>query len=117
MKKYLFIFALAIVGGMFGSLVSRDMASTVAYAATVARTTITNPWTFQATTTMNSNLIVTTTNAATSTVSLGCIQTTATSTATPVKLVLSSIATSSVGYGQTTTALVGWTYGYCPKLP
>lgn len=115
--KYLLIFILALGAGFLGGYVSTEGRSALSFGATTARTTITNPWTFQATTTM-ANVIITTTNAATSTISLGCVQTTATSTATPIKLVIGSIATSSATYsGTNTIGLVGWQYGYCPKLP
>ncbi len=57
----------------------------------------------------------TTTNTATSTVVVGCIQTTATSTASPVRLVFSSIATSSPTFNPSNTiGLVGWQFGTCP---
>lgn len=93
------------------------------------RTTVSNPWTFTGAVTMSSTLtqtgdatfgggsgaiVVTTTNTATSSVQVGCVQTTATSTATPIKIVLSSIATSSPAFGDTTIGLVGWKYGSCP---
>ena len=55
-----------------------------------------------------------TSNAATSTAVVGCVQTTATSTATPIRLVYSSIATSSPTFGTNTIGLVGWQYGTCP---
>lgn len=61
-------------------------------------------------------LTVTTTNSATSTSALGCIQTVATSTATPIALVFSTVATSStnVANGQTPNGFVLWKYGSCP---
>lgn len=77
----------------------------ILFGATTARTTITNPWTFSATTTMNSNLVVTTADTATSSVQVGCIQTTATSTATPIKL-----------QATTTPGTAYWSYGKCPKI-
>lgn len=60
--------------------------------------------------------VVTTSNTATSEVQVGCIQMTATSTASPVKLVLgipSSTATTSQ-YGATTLGAVYYAYGTCP---
>ncbi len=116
--KIVLVFILALGGGILGSYLYEhkdDIAHT--FGATVARTTITNPWTFSATTTMSKPLIITTTNAATSTLQIGCIQTVATSTASPIRLMLSSIATSSVGYGETSFGLVGWRFGTCPNLP
>ena len=62
-------------------------------------------------------LTVTTANTATSTATIGCVQTYATSTATAVRMVIGSIATSSTSYGGTNTVgLVGWQYGTCPNL-
>lgn len=62
-------------------------------------------------------LEVTTSNTATSTAIVGCHQTYATSTATAIRLVIGSIATSSTSYdGTNTVGLVGWRYGSCPNL-
>lgn len=69
-------------------------------------------------TTFSSTFTQTNTNAATSTASLGCIQTTATSTLTPVKLTIigaglpAGTATSS--FGATGSGLVAWSFGVCP---
>ena len=57
---------------------------------------------------------VTTTNAATSTASLGCIQTTATSTLTPVKLRFSIASTTLTTAGVTSDGIMAWSYGNCP---
>lgn len=58
----------------------------------------------------------TTSNAATSTAVMGCVQTYATSTATAVRLVLSTIASTSPTYsGTNTIGFVGWQYGTCPN--
>lgn len=60
-----------------------------------------------------------TTNAATSTTQVGCIQTTATSTATSIKLTMlanglaAGSATSTFGSGAG-NGLVSWSYGTCP---
>ncbi|MDP4000938.1 MAG: hypothetical protein Q8P83_01750, partial [bacterium] len=60
-------------------------------------------------------LVITTTNAATSTVAVGCIQTYATSTDTAVRLVLSSAASSTPTYGAgDAIGGVSWNYGTCP---
>lgn len=61
-----------------------------------------------------STVTVTTSNSATSTVSLGCIQTTATSTATPVRLVIGSSGATTSYQGSVATGVVGWQYGSCP---
>ena len=58
---------------------------------------------------------LTTSNSATSTFSGGCFQTTATSTATPIRFVISSIATSSATFtGSNSIGHVMWQYGSCP---
>ena len=61
-------------------------------------------------------LALTTANTATSTATLGCIQTYATSTATAIRFELST-TTSLATYGGTNGASafgVSWTYGTCP---
>lgn len=57
-----------------------------------------------------------TTNSATSTTSLGCIQATATSTATPIKLTFSqgSLTATSTFSGTVTGGFVIWAFGSCP---
>ncbi|MEK7180004.1 MAG: hypothetical protein AAB706_00855 [Patescibacteria group bacterium] len=58
---------------------------------------------------------VTTTNTATSSMTLGCIQTYATSTATAVRFVLSSAGTTTATFGAgTASGGVSWQYGTCP---
>lgn len=59
---------------------------------------------------------VTTTNSATSTASLGCIQTTATSTATAIRLMMSPVnsTASTTNGGATASGFVIWGYGSCP---
>lgn len=66
--------------------------------------------------TIGGDLTVTTSNSATSTVYAGCYQLTASSTASPVKLVLgkvNSTATTTL-YGDTSIAAVYAAYGTCP---
>lgn len=60
------------------------------------------------------NLTVTTSNTATSTTAVGCIQTTATSTATPVRLVIGSSGATTTHQGTNSVGVVGWQYGSCP---
>jgi hypothetical protein len=61
------------------------------------------------------SLSLTTSNTATSSVSVGCIQTTATSTLTPVKLLIgSSGATTTYANASLSNGLVAWAYGTCP---
>lgn len=56
-----------------------------------------------------------TTDTATSTTKLGCIQVTATSTATPVKLIIGNINTAaSSSYASGSTGFVNWAFGNCP---
>ncbi len=65
--------------------------------------------------TMSGNLTVTTTNAATSTMSVGCIQTVATTTAQPIKLIITSVATTAPTFeGSVTGLAVIAAYGTCP---
>lgn len=60
-------------------------------------------------------LQIDTANTATSTLTVGCIQTTATSTATIVRLVLSSAASSTPTFGAgNAVGGVSWQYGTCP---
>jgi hypothetical protein len=67
-------------------------------------------------------VVITTTNAATSSASVGCIQTTATSTATPIKLTLYATSTTVVNGTAITTSFgsgtmagfVTWGFGTCP---
>lgn len=57
-------------------------------------------------------LTVTSTNTATSTTIVGCVQTTATSTATPIRLLYNTQATTSLS--GTASGTVVWGYGTCP---
>lgn len=101
--KNLFFVLIALAAGFVGAYVydNRELI----LGATTARTTITNPWTFSATTTMSSNLIVTTANTATSSIQVGCWQFYATSTATANRYLAST--TPGVMYSE---------YGKCPKI-
>jgi len=103
MKNFLF-FVLAVAGGMLGAYTFKTVVEPL-FGATTARTTITNPWTFSATTTMNGNLIVTSTNTATSTINAGCYEFYATSTNTVQKFQAST--TPGAMYSQ---------YGRCPRI-
>jgi len=62
------------------------------------------------------SLVVTTTNSSTSTIQVGCIQTTATSTTQPIKLNFVAIATSTASFpsGSAPSGYVTWSYGTCP---
>lgn len=61
-------------------------------------------------------LTLTTTNAATSTLVVGCIQTYATSTASPIKLTIGSsgATTTFAGVGSISSGVVTWNFGSCP---
>lgn len=61
-----------------------------------------------------SSLTITTTNTATSTASVGCIQTTATSTATPIRFVIGSSGATTTYQGAQSVGVVGWQFGSCP---
>ena len=114
----LLFFILALCGGILGSYLYSHSDAILSFGATTARTTITNPWTFSATTTLSKPLIVTTTNSATSTAQVGCIQTTATSTASPIKLVPVAISTTTTTFGHGTVGfLFVGVFGTCPNLP
>lgn len=70
--------------------------------------------------TTNGDLVVsgrsftlTTSNTSTSTASVGCIQTTATSTATPIRFLIHSTTTPSTISG-VASGYVAWGYGSCP---
>ena len=109
--KYLLILVLASAG-VLGIQLGTQM-----FGAVTARTTITNQWTFAATTTNSSNVVITTSNTATSSVQVGCIQTTATSTDTPVRLVLGNSVIATTTYqGSTSQGTVVWQYGKCPRI-
>ncbi len=114
--KNLALILLSVLGGVVGAVLYTSVPH-IQVGATVARTTITNPWTFSTTTTMSKTLVVTTTNAATSTVKTGCLQLTATTTAQPIKLVITSVATTAPTYAGSVTGLaVMAAYGACPNL-
>lgn len=59
-------------------------------------------------------LTQTTSNTATSTASVGCIQTTATSTATPIRLVIGTSIVATTTPAGNSVGSVGWQYGKCP---
>lgn len=62
-------------------------------------------------------LTLTTTNAATSTATIGCVQTYATSTETPVRLELTTSAVSTTTHRQAAAQIGGtmvWIFGTCP---
>ncbi|MDD3531241.1 MAG: hypothetical protein PHV99_01460 [Candidatus Pacebacteria bacterium] len=59
-------------------------------------------------------LVVTNAANATSTVQAGCVQTTATSSATTIKLIFNNIATSTTINGASVAGYVLWAYGTCP---
>lgn len=68
--------------------------------------------TFNAGATILSGLNVTTSNTATSSTVVGCVQTTATSTATPIRFLYTTSATTTVS--GTASGSVAWGYGTCP---
>jgi hypothetical protein len=115
MMKTLAIIVLSLAGGMLGSYLLPIVGPSVAhfvvpvveqFGATTARTTVTNPWTFSATTTFSGkSVLITSANTATSTLVVGCWQFYATSTATALKYQAST--TPGIMYSQ---------YGTCPNL-
>jgi hypothetical protein len=104
MKNFLFVLV-ALAGGILGAYLFQQIPA-LSLGATTARTTITNPWTFSATTTFSGkSVLVTSANTATSTVAAGCYEFYATSTATALKFQAST--TPGIMYSQ---------YGTCPRL-
>ena len=67
------------------------------------------------TTSVSGNLTVGNNGIATSTVYAGCVQTIATSSATKVKLIFNTVATSTTINGATVAGFVLWAYGTCPS--
>lgn len=130
------IIVFLVVPSLFGA--QKYLAQNV-YGA-LDRTTVSNPWTFAGAVTHSSTftqtgastftadatfnggvngIVVTSTNAATSSLSVGCVNSYATSTATPIKLLLtlatqagSTVATSTYA-GITSNGGVVWAYGAC----
>lgn len=111
------VILISVLSGMLGAFLFVH-APAVQFGATIARTTITNPWTFATGTTMSKTLTVTTTNIATSTVKAGCYQLTATSTSNPTYLILGNrnSAASSSFTSVTSQGFVNWGFGTCPNL-
>ena len=105
MKDFTFLIIGVTMGAFLGVVVNHYMDYEKSFGATTARTTITNQWTFSATTTQNKPLIITTTNTATSTIIVGCFQFYATSTATPHNFLAS-----------TTPGIMYSSYGKCPSI-
>lgn len=111
--KYLVLIAIAVFAGMFGGYISHENS----LGATAARTTITSPWTFSATTTANGNITVTSSNAATSTIDVGCIQTYATSTATPHHFAIANTGNATTTFdGSSSNFFLVDRYGKCPRI-
>jgi len=71
---------------------------------------------FDALTLSTGPLVVTTTNTATSSMTVGCINSYATSTATAIKLIpgAANASASSTFSGGTSAGFVIWQYGSCP---
>jgi hypothetical protein len=88
------------------------------------RTTVSNPWTFEDNVTLSADatfsggdgaIVVTSSNTATSSIEVGCIQMYATSTATAGKLTLQSGTDAASTTGPTGLHFMPvWTYGNCP---
>ena len=114
--KYIPYILLSLAGGFLGAYIYTHLPDDGVFGATTARTTITNQWTFSATTTNSANLVITTTNSATSSVQVGCVQGTATSTATPVHFSLTSAISATSTFEGTSQGFVTWAYGKCPKI-
>ncbi len=63
--------------------------------------------------TVTGTLTQSTTNAATTSAALGCIQTTATSTATPIRFLIGTSGATTTVSG-TSQGVITWGYGSCP---
>jgi len=61
------------------------------------------------------SLSLTSSNTATSSATVGCIRTYATSTATSVRLVIGSSGATTTHSGTPAVGVVGWQYGTCPN--
>lgn len=110
---------LALIGGVFVlHPTTQTVPGSLGAAANV--TTIGNPWVFTssitaAALTMSGTLTQSTTNTATTSAKVGCIQTTATSTATPVRFTLSPFTGTTTTQGAVSNFLVAAQYGTCPS--
>lgn len=113
--KTIFAIVLSVMGGVVGAYLFTAGSHLPTFGATVARTTITNPWTFASTTIFSATPTVTTTNTATSTLVVGCIQTYATSTASPVYIAFGASNFGTTTFGAAGRGLVTWQFGSCPK--
>lgn len=96
-------------GTRFPNGISADTTSPVAGELRGADLTLTDDATIA-----GRSLIVTTSNLSTSTTQLGCIQTTATSTATPIYLTFSPYVGTTTTQGGTSNFLVAARFGSCP---
>lgn len=111
--KYAVLIGIAVISGMFGSYLFQQNDS---FGAVAARTTITSPWTFTATTT-TANLTTGTSNTATTSVQTGCIQWYATSTATAHHMAIANTGNSTTTFdGSNSNFFVVDRYGNCPRL-
>lgn len=95
-------------GTRFPNGLSADSTSPVAGEVRGTTLTTTGAGTF------GGNVTVTTGASATSTLSAGCINTYATSSATQIKLVFNTSATTTSINGGTVQGVVAWQYGSCP---
>ncbi len=99
---------LGATGTRFPNGLSADNTSPVAGQVRGTTLTVTGASTFGGTGTF------TTSNTATSTVKVGCIQMNATSTASPGKLILASSGATTTYTGALSFGVVAWVFGTCP---
>lgn len=118
MTKIISVVLAVVFGVLVGTLVADAVTTISTNIVTGGTLTVDLTSTFTGDVTMSGGdnaLIITTSNSATSTLDVGCIQTTATSTDTPVRFVLSSAGTTTATYGAgTASGGVSWQYGTCP---
>ena len=107
---------LSLIGGVVGAYLFALGDNFPVSGATVARTTITNPWTFASTTIFSADVTLTTTNTATSSAVIGCVTEYSTSTATASHKVptTATITATTTFEGTKSGFYVVSVYGTCP---
>ena len=103
--------------GMLGGTTNFDSLSLGETLTVTGASTLTGAATFTADATFNGGdgaVVITNSNTATSSIEVGCIQMTATSTATPTRIVMGSSGATTTHQGTAAAGVVAWQYGTCP---